>query len=120
MTSARPRGGTRSLVAGAALVAFLLRFPGLIWPVRADEAGFTLVARHWDPQPDSSTATYFVDRPPPLIALVKASDWIGGPLFIRVVAALGCVLLRGGRGPHGVPPRRRPARPAGPRSRRPR
>ena len=88
-----PEIGTRSLVAGAALVAFLLRFPGLLWPVRPDEAGFTLVARHWHPQPDRLYGDYFVDRPPPIIALVKASDWIGGPLFIRFVAALGCVLL---------------------------
>ncbi len=88
-----PEVGTRGLVAGAALVAFLLRFPGLLWPVRPDEAGFTLVARHWAPQPDRLYGDYFVDRPPPIIALVKASDWIGGPLFIRFVAALGCVLL---------------------------
>ena len=88
-----PEVGTRGLVAGAAVVAFLLRFPGLLWPVRPDEAGFTLVARHWDPQPDRLYGDFFVDRPPPIIALVKASDWIGGPLFIRFVAALGCVLL---------------------------
>jgi hypothetical protein len=84
---------TRTLVAGCALAAFLLRFPGLLWPVRPDEAGFTLVARHWHPQPDRLYGDYFVDRPPPIIALIKASDWIGGPLFIRFVAALGCVLL---------------------------
>ncbi len=88
-----PEVGTRRLVAFAALAAFLLRFPGLLWPVRPDEAGFTLVARHWDPQPDSLYGTYFVDRPPPIIAVVKLSDWIGGPLFIRFVAALGCMLL---------------------------
>ena len=88
-----PDVSTRTLVAGCGLAAFLLRFPGLLWPVRPDEAGFTLVARHWDPQPDRLYGTYFVDRPPPIIALIKASDWIGGPLFIRFVAALGCVLL---------------------------
>ena len=88
-----PEVSTRSLVAGAALMAFLLRFPGLLWPVRPDEAGFTLVARRWHPQPDRLYGDYFVDRPPPIIALVKASDWVGGPLFIRFVAALGCVLL---------------------------
>ena len=65
-----PEVSTRSLVAGAALVAFLLRFPGLLWPVRPDEAGFTLVARHWNPQADRLYGDYFVDRPPPIIALV--------------------------------------------------
>lgn len=88
-----PEIGTRRLVALTAVAAMLLRFPGLMWPIRPDEAGFTLVARAWHPQADSLYGTYWVDRPPPLIALIKLSDWIGGPLFIRFVAALGCALL---------------------------
>jgi hypothetical protein len=88
-----PEWSTRRVVTVSAVAAMLLRFPGLMWPIRPDEAGFTLVARNWHPQPDSLYGTYWVDRPPPLIALVKASDWIGGPLFIRFVAALGCALL---------------------------
>ena len=88
-----PDVGTKKLVGGAAALAMLLRFPGLMWPIRPDEAGFTLVARAWHPEPDSLYGTYWVDRPPPLIALVKLSDTIGGPLFIRVIAALGCALL---------------------------
>ena len=84
---------TRGVVGIAAVAAMLLRFPGMMWPIRADEAGFTLVARAWDPQPDSLYGTYWVDRPPPIIALVKLSDWVGGPLFIRLVAAIGCALL---------------------------
>lgn len=88
-----PAMDTRRVVGIAAAAAMLLRFPGLMWPIRPDEAGFTLVARAWDPQPDSLYGTYWVDRPPPLIALIKASDWVGGPLFIRFVAALGCALL---------------------------
>lgn len=85
--------GRRAVVYAAALAAVLLRFPGLMWPLRADEAGFLLVARAWDPSPDSLYGTYWVDRPPPIIALVKASDWLGGPYFLRWIAALGCVLL---------------------------
>ena len=84
---------TRRLVGITAAVAFLMRFPGLLWPIRPDEAGFTLVARHWDAQPDSLYGAYFVDRPPPLIALVKLSDWVGGPLFIRFLGAFACALL---------------------------
>lgn len=88
-----PAMSTRRVVTIAAVAAMVLRFPGFMWPIRPDEAGFTLVARNWHPEPDSLYGTYWVDRPPPLIALIKASDWIGGPLFIRAVAALGCALL---------------------------
>ena len=83
----------RWTVAVAAAAAFLLRLPGLTRPVRADEAGFELVARAWDPGPDSLYGAYFVDRPPLLIALFKASDAIGGPLFIRLVGAVACAAL---------------------------
>ncbi len=84
---------SRPTVRIAALVAVLLRLPGLTRPIRADEAGFLMVARAWQPQPDSMYGPYFVDRPPLLIAVVKACDWIGGPLFIRVVGALAAGLL---------------------------
>lgn len=90
---ALPDVSTRRVVTLSALAAMVLRFPGLMWPIRPDEAGFTLVARAWHPEPDSLYGTYWVDRPPPLIALLKLSDWVGGPLFIRFVAAVGCVLL---------------------------
>lgn len=86
-------GSTRRVVTIAAVAAMVLRFPGLMWPIRPDEAGFTLVARAWEARPDSLYGTYWVDRPPPIIALVKLSDMVGGPLFIRAVAALGCALL---------------------------
>ena len=83
----------RGVVWGAAVAAALLRFPGLVWPIRPDEAGFTLVARTWDAQPDSLYGFFWVDRPPSLIALVRLSDWLGGPLFLRLVAAVGCCAL---------------------------
>lgn len=79
----------RLVVAVSAVAAVVLRFPGLLYPLGSDEAGFTLVAREWRPQPTSLYGAYWVDRPPPLIALVKLSDDVGGPLFIRVLAALG-------------------------------
>jgi len=75
------------------VLAALLRFPGAMWPIKPDEAGFTLVARSWHPQPESMYGTYWVDRPPSLIALIRLSDWIGGALFLRGVAAVGCFLL---------------------------
>ncbi|MDN5892826.1 MAG: hypothetical protein L0H93_02270 [Nocardioides sp.] len=93
MRFALPHVSTRRLVGTVAVLAALLRFPGMLWPIRPDEAGFTLVARAWHPEPDSLYGTYWVDRPPPMIALVKLSDMVGGPLFARVLAALGCALL---------------------------
>ncbi|MBD8868555.1 glycosyltransferase family 39 protein [Nocardioides donggukensis] len=86
------RDPTTRVVAAAAVAAFLLRFPGSLWPVRPDEAGFTLVARAWSPQPDSLYGPYFVDRPPLLIGLVRLCDDLGGPLLLRFVAALGCLV----------------------------
>lgn len=83
----------RLVVALSAVAAVVLRFPGLLYPLGSDEAGFTLVAREWHPQPTSLYGAYWVDRPPPLIALIKVSDAIGGPLFIRLVAALGAGAL---------------------------
>ncbi len=77
----------------AATTAFVLRLPGLTRPIRADEAGFLLVARAWDPGGASVYGPYFVDRPPLLVATYGWSDALGGPLFIRVVGAVACVLL---------------------------
>jgi hypothetical protein len=84
---------SRWTVAVAALVALLLRLIGLARPVRADEAGFLLVARSWDPAPDSLYGAYFVDRPPPLIALFELADRAGGPLFVRVLGAVAGAAL---------------------------
>ena len=82
------------VVVGLAMIAALVgRTPSLQWPLRPDEAGFLLVARAWDPQPDSMFGTYWVDRPPPIIALFGLSDWIGGAYFIRVFAALAAMVF---------------------------
>lgn len=77
----------------AALAAFVARFPGLLWPLRPDEAGFLLVARSLHPEPDSLYGHYWVDRPPPIIWLVQATDAVGGAYAHRLVGALACTLL---------------------------
>ncbi len=77
----------------SALAALALRLVALGQPLRADEAGFLIVARTWDPRPGHLYGPYFVDRPPLLIAVVKLADLVGGDHFLRVVGALGCVLL---------------------------
>lgn len=76
----------------AAALAYLLRLPGLSRPLRADEAGFTLVARAWDPRPDSVYGDLFVDRHPLVVAAFGLSDAVAGPMAIRVVGALACAL----------------------------
>ncbi|HYF74176.1 MAG TPA: hypothetical protein VD864_15195 [Nocardioides sp.] len=77
----------RHPVAIAVVVAFLARLPALTRPVRADEAGFLLVARAWDPQPDSMFGPFWVDRPPSLIAVFGAVDALGGVATLRLLGA---------------------------------
>lgn len=81
------------MIAWCALVAAAARLPGALWPIRPDEAGFTMVARVWDPGPESVYGPYWVDRPPLLLAVVRLSDELGGPLFVRILGAVGCALL---------------------------
>lgn len=78
----------RHPVAVAVVVAVLARLPALTRPVRADEAGFLLVARALDPRPDSPYGAYWVDRPPPLIWLYAGVDALGGETALRVIGAL--------------------------------
>lgn len=78
----------RHPVAVLAVLAVLARLPALTRPVRADEAGFLLVARGWDPQADSPFGTYWVDRPPLLIAVFRGLDDLGGVTALRLVGAL--------------------------------
>lgn len=77
----------------SALFAFIARFPSLLWPLRPDEAGFLLVARVWRPEANSVYGHYFVDRPPPIIWLMQATDAVGGAYAHRLVGAVGCALL---------------------------
>ncbi|MCD6641182.1 MAG: hypothetical protein LT071_14890 [Nocardioides sp.] len=77
----------------AALAAVVLRAPSLLWPLRPDEAGFIMVARSWEAQPDSLYGRYWVDRPPQVISLMGLTDQVGGPYLHRAVGALLCALL---------------------------
>jgi hypothetical protein len=85
--------GASRVVWVSAVAAFVARFPSLLWPLRPDEAGFLMVARTWHPEPDSVYGHYWVDRPPPIIALMKATDWAGGPYAHRLLGAVCCAAL---------------------------
>lgn len=89
----------RHCVLLAALAVVVLRLPGLLFPAGADEAGFTLVARAWSPEPGSLYGAYFVDRPPLVIAVFGLADLLGTPWGIRLLGALcaGATVLLVGR-----------------------
>jgi hypothetical protein len=91
-TTPRPTHDRRFLL-GALGVALLLRFEGLLWPLKPDESGFLLVSRNWHPAADNMYGDYWVDRPPTLIALFRGSDLVGGPYAPRYVAAVLVLLL---------------------------
>ncbi|MBA2445786.1 MAG: hypothetical protein H0V49_10710 [Nocardioidaceae bacterium] len=92
-TAQERRSDIRFLLLAVA-VCLVLRFPGFLWPLTPDEAGFLLVARNWTPEPLNPFGFYWVDRPPTLIGLYKAADMLGGSYMPRVFsAALAAVLV---------------------------
>src|SRR5688572_10804532 len=98
MSSAGRLPGTdRRFVIAAVAICLLLYVPALLVPLLPDEAGYWLVARAWDPQPDSMFGFYWADRTPVLIWMFQAGDVLGGPLapraFITVLGALMVVAV---------------------------
>ena len=83
----------RQVVWLAALFALVGRWPGLLWPPYPDESGYLTAAHSWNPQPNSLYGHFFVDRPPILIGVYDLADHLGGILFLRGLAAVGCALL---------------------------
>src|SRR5699024_8219046 len=59
------------------------------WPLMPDEAGYFLVARGWDPQPGNMHGTYWVDRPPTLIAVFWVAHLLGSAYVPRAVKDRG-------------------------------
>jgi hypothetical protein len=92
--SGRRRHADRRFVLGAVAACLLLYVPALVTPLLPDEAGYWLVARHWDPQPDNMFGFYWTDRPPVLLWMYQAADLFGGPFLPRVWAVLlGCLMV---------------------------
>ncbi len=62
-----------------------------------DEGGFLVLAAQWSPGA-SLYGDYWVDRPPALVWLFAAADWLGGPWALRAlgsVAVVAAVVLAG-------------------------
>jgi hypothetical protein len=86
-----PVGAFAALAAGLGWLPFLGR------SLSPDEGGFLVLAAQWDAG-SSLYGDYWVDRPPVLVGLFAAADWLGGPWALRVVgvvAVLACVVLAG-------------------------
>ncbi len=76
-----------------------------------DEGGYLVVAAQWSPG-SSLYGDYWVDRPPALIGLFAAADWLGGAGALRlmgVAAVVLAVVLAGAIGRLAAPTSRRTA-----------
>lgn len=74
-------------------ISTILRYPGLLWPLSPDEAGFLEVARNVHPTADSLYGTYWVDRSPILIGAYWLFERLAGEYGMRVFAALFAALM---------------------------
>src|SRR3954447_5645063 len=75
------------IVAGIAL-AFALRAAWVDAPLGRDEGGDAYVARAWDHSGPFAYGSYFLDRPPLLLALYRVAVLAHGALVIRVLGSL--------------------------------
>ncbi len=65
-----------------------------------DEGGFLVLAAQWSPG-SSLYGDYWVDRPPAMVGLFAAADWLGGPWALRlmgIAAVVVAVVLAGAVG----------------------
>ncbi len=88
-----PRRAAVTFVAGAVLVAIMLRIPLVGLPVFPDEGGYLLVARYWHSGGPGLYGDLWVDRPPLLILFWRLADALGGIEAGRVLALLAVAAL---------------------------
>jgi hypothetical protein len=76
------------LLVGVATV--LLRLPFVAAPLSSDEGGLLVLARQWHlAGPGGSLyGSYWVDRPPLLVATFQLADALGGLIALRLIGAL--------------------------------
>ncbi|MEJ7786549.1 MAG: hypothetical protein WKF96_17240 [Solirubrobacteraceae bacterium] len=83
-------------IAGALVLALILRIPWLGVGLGNDEGGLTYLAGAWNDDGPFAYGDYFIDRPPVLLALFRLAGMTGGTASVRtmgVVAVLGLVLV---------------------------
>ncbi|TXL62934.1 glycosyltransferase family 39 protein [Aeromicrobium terrae] len=91
-----PRDGRdahRRVVVVSALAAAGSRLPFLSRPPGPDEGGFLLVGGQWHAGSGSLYGSYWVDRPPLLIAVYRWAAQTGGLVSLRLVGCLAVVLV---------------------------
>lgn len=95
MSGAGPHPRTDGRFVLLAVAALLLVYvPALLVPLLPDEAGYWVVARAWDPQPDNMFGFYWADRTPVLIWMFQAGEALGGPFMPRAfIAVLGVLVV---------------------------
>jgi 4-amino-4-deoxy-L-arabinose transferase-like glycosyltransferase len=74
------------------VLAVILRAPYLWTPLGRDEGGVAYIARNWPAGHGSLYGSYWLDRPPLLVAWFKVAV-LGGDLGVRVLGAMAAVAL---------------------------
>ena len=77
---------------GCLLLALALRAPYLSTSLGKDEGGVAFIARNWPSGHGSLYGSYWLDRPPLLVALYKLAV-VGGDTGVRVLGALAALAL---------------------------
>ena len=87
------RTATRRFLGVLCLVVVLVRASYVPRPLRNDEGGYLLMARHWHSGGEFLYGDYFVDRPPLLMLIFKAASLSEWDQAIRVLAIPFAVLF---------------------------
>ena len=80
--------------AGLGTLVGLSRLPFLTAPVSPDEGGFLVVGSQWSPG-SALYGSYWVDRPPLLIAAFAVADTLGGPFALRLIGLMAVLCAIG-------------------------
>lgn len=88
-----PVGRASTMVLTTIVVVVAVRLVYLWQPLRSDEGGYLLAARHWRAGGEFLYGDYHVDRPPLLMMLFRLAAQVGDDRAIRVVAIPFAVLL---------------------------